>query len=104
MLENSAPPFIWPIEDVQLALDLGLPWSALLGSGDGSSIAGVVWGLDQAGVSALEELIAAGTRVKLVIALFAASRTDGGRFNKSSPTLRRIWRSGRVCGLRPTTE
>ena len=64
------------MEDVQLALDLGPPWRRFIGSGDGSSVAGVVWGLDQNGVSALEELVAAGTKIKLVIAVYAASPTD----------------------------
>src|ERR1700739_1763118 len=65
MLENFAPPFIWPVEDVQLALDLEAPWRRFIGGGDGSSVAGVVWGLDQNGVNALNELVAAGTRIKL---------------------------------------
>ena len=30
MLENFAPPFIWPIENAQLALDLGPPWRTRL--------------------------------------------------------------------------
>ena len=44
MLENLTPPFIWPMEDVQLSLDLGAPLRRFIRSTDASSFAGVVWG------------------------------------------------------------
>lgn len=77
MLDNFVPPFIWPpCDEAQVALDLGPPWRTLVGGGDGSSVVGVLSGLDQAGVDILNDLSDADTKLKLVIAVYPASPSD----------------------------
>jgi hypothetical protein len=77
MSESFSPPFVWPpFKTNELVFEPPPPWRAFIDPQTDASIVGVVWGLDQHGARLLQELITEQTKIKLVIAIYAASPTD----------------------------
>ena len=76
MSESSDLPFVWPFGMNQFVVETAPPWKSLIEPEGNSSVAGVIWGLDQQGTRLLEAVIAEKVKIKLVIGLYAASPTD----------------------------
>jgi hypothetical protein len=94
MSEKFAPPFIWPPAMSQMASESPSPWDTSI---EGSVI-GVICDLDRQGVQLLKAMVAELVRIKLVIAIYAASPTNSAILEE---VLQLANSSGGPCRIRP---